>query len=44
LVIFLSAFPEAEFIVSKSAVASNNRQGERQALELFRQWGVKVLE
>ena len=44
LMIFLSTFPEAEFVVSKSMVASKNTQGEEYALELFKHWGVTVLE
>lgn len=44
LIIFLSAFPEADFVISQGAVASRDKEKERQALELFRHWGVSIMD
>ncbi|WP_086349725.1 isochorismatase family protein [Candidatus Enterococcus clewellii] len=40
LIIFMSTFPEAKFVISKNVVSSRDERKEAQALELFAHWGV----
>lgn len=44
LILFLSTFPEADFIVSKRTVQSSNKEKEQHAFEIFDSLGIKVVE